>query len=110
MPLSSIDQKTVANRGSFDVNPAPMRRSLPVVLITLAAAACIEIPDNIHAEFAGPKANDRSNYRPGTHGSALPFEENKPPVVKAAADAGATTSDADASAPPASDNDGGTGT
>lgn len=32
--------------------------------------ACVDVPDNMRAEFAGPAPNDRSNYRQGTHGAA----------------------------------------
>ncbi len=63
-----------------------MRRSfLAVVLV--AGAACVEIPPNIHAQFAGPRPEDRSNYRPGQHGAARPAEELD--VASAPADAGA---------------------
>ena len=72
-----------------------MRRSLLAVFI-LAVAACVDVPDSVRAEFAGPGAADRSNYRHGQHGSARPVDE--PPVAKAAggpvdepaADAGAS--------------------
>ena len=58
-----------------------MRRSFLAVFI-LAIAACVDVPDSVRAQFAGPGAADRSNFRPGNHGSALPVEE--PPASKAA--------------------------
>lgn len=39
-------------------------------LAAAAAAACVEVPENMRAEFAGPGPADRTNYRPGAHGSA----------------------------------------
>ena len=87
MPPSFVVQQTVANHGSYDVNPAPMRRSFLAVII-LAVAACVDVPDGVRAQFAGPGAADRSNYRPGTHGSALPAEEPPAPKTAEAAVAG----------------------
>ncbi|MBX3217678.1 MAG: hypothetical protein KF850_36940 [Labilithrix sp.] len=58
-----------------------MRRSL-LAIVLLAAAGCVDVPDNVRAQFAGPGANDRSNYRPGRHGSAPPVEDA--PAPKAA--------------------------
>lgn len=58
-----------------------MRRSFLAVFV-LAAAACVDVPDSVRAQFAGPGAADRTNYRPGNHGSAPPVEE--PPAPKAA--------------------------
>jgi hypothetical protein len=67
-----------------------MRRSLLAVFL-FAAGACVDVPSGIRAQFAGPAAGDRSNYRPGRHGSALPPEEDGQrvdagvgPVAKAA--------------------------
>ncbi len=75
-----------------------MRHSFLAIMI-LAAAACVDVPDSVRAEFAGPAAADRSNYRPGTHGSAPPVDE--PTAAKAAepaaAAASSATTDADAS-------------
>lgn len=50
-----------------------MRRSFLAIFL-LGAAACIDIPDGVHAQFAAPSPEDRSNYRPGHHGSAPPVE------------------------------------
>ncbi|MBX3219810.1 MAG: hypothetical protein KF795_04775 [Labilithrix sp.] len=72
-----------------------MRRSFLAALL-LAAAACVDVPDSVRAQFAGPGATDRSNYRPGRHGSAPPVED--PPAPKAA-----ETAVTDAAAEPASD-------
>ncbi|MBN9161411.1 MAG: hypothetical protein J0I07_10635 [Myxococcales bacterium] len=77
-----------------------MRRSF--IAILLLAAGCVDVPDGIRAEFAGPGAADRSNYRPGRHGSAPPVED--PPAPKAAATAVTTEPAADGgvATPPAS--------
>ncbi len=62
-----------------------MRRSFLAVFI-LAVAACVDVPDGVRAQFAGPGATDRTNYRPGSHGSAPPIEEPsvEEPAPKAA--------------------------
>lgn len=87
----------------------PRRTLAAVLLAVLAAAACIDVPDSMRAQFAPAGPNDRSNYRPGTHGSALPLVEAPPAVgVDAAApDAApapqaqpAPSLDLDAGAPP----------
>ena len=49
---------------------------------------CVEVPDGIRAQFAGPGAQDRTNYRPGNHGA------EPAPVAKAST---TTTTSADAS-------------
>jgi len=92
-----------------------MRRSFLAVFI-LAAAACVDVPDGIRAQFAGPGAADRSNYRPGTHGSAQAVEESPAPKAAEAAavtdgvvDAGVRAADpgaGDASVVPASQDGG----
>lgn len=41
-------------------------------LATLAVVACVDVPDNMRAEFAGPGPNDPDNFRRGTHGTAPP--------------------------------------
>lgn len=77
-----------------------MRHSF--IAILLLAAACVDVPDAVRAEFAGPGAADRSNYRPGRHGSAVPVED--PPSPKAA-DTAVTSepaADGGTAAPPAS--------
>lgn len=61
-----------------------MRRSL-LAIGMVTWAGCIDIPDNIHAQFAPPAAGDRSNYRLGPHGSAPPVEA----TASSGADAGA---------------------
>lgn len=43
------------------------------VLVVLAG--CVEVPDSIRVQFAGPGPNDRSNFRHGLHGKAPPNEE-----------------------------------
>ncbi|MBX3201663.1 MAG: hypothetical protein KF894_26235 [Labilithrix sp.] len=75
-----------------------MRRSLLAIFL-LAAGGCVDVPDNVRAQFAGPGASDRSNYRPGRHGSAPPVEDA--PAPKAAGTF--RTAVTDAAAEPASD-------
>jgi hypothetical protein len=59
------------------------RRVRPVLLsVTLFAYACVEVPPGVHAQFAPAGAAERSNFRPGNHGTAPPVEE---PVVKESA-------------------------
>lgn len=71
-----------------------MRRLL-LAWFTLLGVACVDVPQSIHAEFAGPSATDRTNYRQGTHGSAPAVEDPRPsgaiPTTSAtiAADGGA---------------------
>jgi hypothetical protein len=64
-----------------------------LTLIALAAlAGCVDVPDSIRAQFAAPSAQERTNYRPGRHGSAQPLKDPAEPTMKAAsndADAGA---------------------
>lgn len=82
-----------------------MRRSFLAVFF-FAAAACIEVPNSIRAQFAGPGPVDRSNYRPGNHGSAPPVEEPSP-VAQAAQAAQAATFEAKADGAGADAADGG---
>ncbi len=68
------------------------RFTLHVVLVALAG--CVEVPDNVRAHFAQPSPAERTNYRPGNHGSARPLaqpaaKEAWMPVVNDG-DAGAT--------------------
>lgn len=76
-----------------------MRRSL-IAIVVLATAACVDVPDAIRAEFAGPGPADRTNYRPGRHGSAPPVEDAPEPKA-------ATPSASDDAAPDAASSDGG---
>ena len=76
-----------------------MRRSF--IAILLLAAACVDVPDGIRAEFAGPGAADRSNYRPGRHGSALPVEEAPAPKAAETAVTNEPAADGGPAAPPA---------
>lgn len=61
----------------------------------------MDVPDSVRAQFAGPSTTDRSNYRPGRHGSAPPNVNEDPslPAVAVASPAAAeaTPSAADAS-------------
>lgn len=69
----------------------PVMRAL-LVGLACASSACIEVPDKIRAHFAEPRAEERSNYRRGLHGSAPPNEE--PVEAPAAKDATPTTTSA----------------
>jgi hypothetical protein len=70
-------------------------RSCLVAAVLLAVApiglaACVEVPDGIRAQFAGPGPQDRSNFRPGRHGEARPAEDapaTAGPAPKEAGDA-----------------------
>lgn len=53
---------------------------------------CVDVPDGVRAQFAGPNANDRTNYRPGNHGA-------EPAPVAKAATTTTTSAEADAAAP-----------
>ena len=68
-----------------------MRLRIFAWLALVIAAGCVEVPDTIKADFSAPGSNDRSNYRPGTHGAAPPAEEPTPKL--------ATTTDAGPAAP-----------
>lgn len=72
--------------------------------IVLGAFGCVEVPDTIRAQFAGPGPNDPSHYRPGNYPAPPPAPVSKATTLTAA-DA-ADTSAADASTA-ASDGDGG---
>ena len=64
-----------------------------VLVVALAASsvlACVDVPANIHSAFAPPGPADRSNYRPGNHGTAPPAEQPdtpEPPAATATASA-----------------------
>ena len=66
-------------------------------VLLLGLVGCVEVPDTVRAHFAGPGPQDRTNYRPGNHGT------EPPPVAKAAPTTTSTTTttsaDADAAAP-----------
>jgi hypothetical protein len=68
-----------------------MRRLL-LPIVVWALAACVDVPDNIRAQFAAPAPNERSNYRPGAHGTAPPVDEPAdaaPAMTEAIDDGGA---------------------
>jgi hypothetical protein len=53
-----------------------------VAVVALAACsimACVDVPANIRSAFAAPRPADRSNYRPGSHGTAPAAETPEPP-------------------------------
>ena len=66
--------------------PAMVCRSWGILALVLLVG-CVEVPDNIRAHFAGPAQTDRTNYRPGAHGT------EPAPVAKAST---TTTTSADA--------------
>ncbi len=51
---------------------APVARVALVALVTLGIVACVDIPDNMRAQFAPAGPNDRTNYVPNRHGAAPP--------------------------------------
>lgn len=73
--------------------------SLVIVCFALVAG-CVDVPEGIRADFAGPGANDRSNFRQGSHGSAKPVVEVADTPASAPAAPSAPAS-APAAAPPA---------
>jgi hypothetical protein len=69
-----------------------------VLVVAIAASstlACVDVPANIQSAFAAPGPTDRSNYRPGNHGTAPPAETPEPavasPTAKDALDGAAPT-------------------
>jgi hypothetical protein len=85
-----------------------LSRTCGIVAVAVLASllGCVEVPDTIRAQFAGPGSSDRTNYRPGNHGA------EPAPVAKASTASTTTTTAADAqvgdaSAAPASEADGG---
>lgn len=72
---------------------------VPLASLALGVVACVDIPNNMKAQFAPAGPNDRTNYVPGRHGSAPPNTQD--PMLPW--DAGAPVVDAsvvDAEAPP----------
>lgn len=69
---------------------------IAALVIVAGVLGCVEVPDNIRAQFAGPGQNDRSNYRPGNHGA-------EPPVAKASTTTTTSADAADAAVETASD-------
>lgn len=78
---------------------------IAVLAAVVGVLGCVDVPDSVRAQFAGPGAQDRTNYRPGNHGA-------EPPVAKVATNATSptttttTSAEADA-APPVVEADGG---
>ena len=66
------------------------RSSLAAVAVLLVLAACVDVPDGIRAQFAGPGAQDRSNYRPGQHGAEPEPVAKNVTTTSGEADAGVT--------------------
>jgi hypothetical protein len=66
--------------------PAMLCRSWGIAAFAFFVG-CVEVPDTIRAQFSGPSAEDRTNYRRGTHGA------EPAPVAKAST---TTTTSADA--------------
>jgi hypothetical protein len=78
-------------------------RRMVLAGFVLAAGACVDVPDGVRAQFAAAGAAERSNFRPGRHGTASPLED--PPAPKAAETAvtGATIDAGAAASEPGSD-------
>lgn len=93
------------------------RTALALAAAALGIVACVDVPDNMRAQFAPAGPNDRTNYRPGAHGTAMPapYEPILPlPDAGAPADAGAppipnapSTSPVEDAAAPVAPMDGG---
>lgn len=78
----------------------PRRISAFFVFVVLAgAAACIDVPDSMKAQFAPAGPNERTNYRPGNHGMAPPAAADVP-VSPPDAGADAAALDLDAGSTP----------
>jgi hypothetical protein len=76
------------------------RTLIALALLALGVVACVDIPDNMRAQFAPAGPSDRTNYVPGRHGSAPP----EPAAPLLPWDAGVATPDAaPAVTPPATD-------
>ena len=73
----------------------PRRSLFALALLAAGIVACVDIPDNMRAQFAPAGPNDRTNYVPNRHGSAPP--NTPPPMLPWDAGAPATAADA---APP----------
>jgi hypothetical protein len=58
---------------------------IAALVFVAGVVGCVEVPDNIRAQFAGPSTQDRTNYRPGNHGT------EPAPVAKAAPSPEAST-------------------
>lgn len=72
-------------------------RGLAVLgVMSCGALACVHIPDSLRAEFREVGPGERSNFRPGAHGSAR-GRDLVGPMPTLASDAG----EADAAASPA---------
>lgn len=67
--------------------------ALPAALVVVAA--CVDVPRSIRADFAEPRAHERSNFRKGKHGET--------PEAPADAGADAESEAEDASRPSADD-------
>ena len=92
------------------MQPIGVRTALILVASVLlgVAAGCVDVPSGIKANFAAPEPQERSNYRRGAHGAALPTEEPAAaPEAKAAqsspsADAGTVAPVSETGSSPAS--------
>lgn len=82
------------------------RTALALAAAALGIVACVDVPDNMRAQFAPAGPNDRTNYRPGAHGTAMPAPYEPilprpdagapaPPVPTTAPDAGESTATSD---------------
>jgi hypothetical protein len=67
---------------------------LAFALLIGCAVGCVEVPDTVRAQFAGPGPQDRTNYRPGNHGvEPAPVAKSSP---EASSTSTTTTTSADA--------------
>lgn len=88
-------------------------RMTAIALVGLAPLlGCVNIPDNVRAEFRAPDPQERSNFRPGAHGRAPGREAEGLVLTPPSSDAGAlgdaagntpAATDAGSLAPPSDD-------
>lgn len=61
-----------------------------IALVGLAPlVGCVNIPDNVRAEFRAPDPQERSNFRPGAHGRAPGRDAEGLVIAPPSSDAGA---------------------
>ena len=65
-------------------------RMTAIALVGLAPlVGCVNIPDNVRAEFRAPDPQERSNFRPGPHGRAPGRDAEGLVIAPPSSDAGA---------------------
>ena len=68
-----------AMSGAMSCRRAAWRIAQAATFVAFGAlAGCVDVPDSIRAQFAGPSPQDRSNYRQGRHGEPPPVAKSAP--------------------------------